>query len=152
MKKKALPHDEEDIIRVCIEGLIKGYSKDELVDEVHKDYKYTYIPEEEIETLIRRAVNAIKETTLVDLDKIIPIHIERYEWVYKEFDKLRFVAGKIKAMKGKEKLVGMHRENTQVEIHNEVNIEIEGESLYDTSKLNADERKRLEGYMKKIER
>lgn len=151
-KKKVLPHDQEDIIQICIEGLVKGNSKEELIALITEDYRYKYISLEDVELLIKRSVGVIKEQTLVDIDKIIPLHVELYEKIYQECDKIRFIPGKLKAMRGKEKIVGLHRESNYIEIHNTLNIEVETEAEYDLSKLTPTEQKTLAALSKRIER
>lgn len=150
-KSKILPHELELITQLAVEGLIKGYSNSELLSIIQQSY--SHVPIEDVEKKIREATSLIKERTLTDIDKIIPQHIELYEKVYRECDNIRYVPGKIKAMRGKEKLIGLHREQNHIEVINEIDIEIEqGSSDYDLSKLNAQELKRLEELMKMVVR
>lgn len=149
MKKKHLPHKEEEVIQLAAEGLIKGYKASELSLEIKQ--KLPEENEELIEIGIRKAMTMIKEQTLIDIDKILPQHVELYEKIYKRFDELRYVPGKLKALRGKEKLIGLHKEANYVEVYNEVNIEITTDVQYDPSHLNVKEQKRLSDLMKKCE-
>lgn len=144
-----LPHEIESMFEFAIEGLIKGYSQSDLALKLKENWMNA--PSDEIDRSIRRAIKAIKEETLVDIEKIIPLHIEDYEQIYQEADRLRSIPLKVQAMRGKEKLVGLHREINSVEIHNEVNIEVDGDPQYDLSKLSEPEQKRLEELMQKID-
>jgi hypothetical protein len=146
---KTLPHIAEAVQQGCIEGLIKGYDKIELLNMMVKSYPE--MPSDEIETCIRRAYNIIKDTTLTEIDKIIPMHVEIYEKIYAEFDDLYYIPGKLAALRGKEKLLSMHNESTSIEVHNELNIEVEASEKYDLGKLTEQEQSRLEELMKKIE-
>lgn len=146
--KKPLPHEEVKIQQFAIEALVKGYSNSELLTLLIKDYPHLAL--ESIEKIIRSSHNRIKEATLLDLDKIIPVHIELYEKIYKEMDELYSMQGKLRAMRQKEKLVGLLRETNVVEIYNEVNVEIESEMEYDLSKLTNEEKKKLENLWKKV--
>ena len=146
--KKPLPHEETQIRQFAIEGIIKGYSHSELLEIIQKDY-----PDVEasfIETYIRGGIIKIRELTLVDLDKIIPIHIEIYEKIYKEFDELYSMQGKLRAMRQKEMLVGMHKEINTTEIHNEIDLEIETDPTYDMSRLSQEDQVKLEGLLKRV--
>jgi hypothetical protein len=145
---EVLPHLAAQIEETAIEGLIKGYAQVELVNILTKDFPE--VPQEEVEKVIRGALKRIRESTMTDLDKIIPQHIEIYEKVYAEFDELYYVPGKLKALKQKEKIVGLHKESNTIEIHNEVNIEVEKESGYDISKLTKEEQGRLGELMKRV--
>jgi hypothetical protein len=146
---KILPHIAEAVQQGSIEGLIKGYDKIELLNMLVKSYPE--VTPDEIETFIRKANNIIKETTLTEVDKIIPMHVELYEKIYAEFDDLYYIPGKLAALRGKEKLLSMHSESTTLEVHNEMNIEIETADKYDLGKLTEQEQSRLEQLMKKIE-
>lgn len=147
---KILPHEEEQMFEFAIEGLVKGYSQTDLLSKLKESWMSA--PEEALQKVIKRALKAIKEETLTDIEKIIPLHIEMYEEIYQLADEMRVVGLKVEAMRAKEKLVGLHRETNSIEIHNEVNVEIETEPQYDISKLTTQEQKRLEGLMKKIQR
>lgn len=149
-EKVMLAHDIEQMFDFATEGLIKGYSHVDLMDKIGQQWMNA--PVEEIERQIKRAVKAIREETLVDIDKIIPLHIEMYEEIYREADDMRSVGIKLRAMKAKEKLVGLHRETNVVEIHNEMNVEHEVEPQYNLTKLSSQEQKRLMELLKKIER
>jgi hypothetical protein len=147
--KEILPHEAESIHEFAIEGLIKGYSHIDLIDKIRENWMNA--SEEVVDKLIKRAVKTIREETLTDIDKIIPHHIEMYEIIYQEAEGLRNVSTKLRAMKAKERLVGLHRETNSIEIHNTINAEIEVDAQYDLSKLDKKEQKRLELLMKKIE-
>jgi hypothetical protein len=146
--KKLLPHEEGVIEQYAIEAIVKGYSLEELRSNLIKDNPK--LNPQIFEGIIRKAHGKIKISTLVDVDKVIPIHIELYERIYKEFDELYFVPGKMKAMRLKEGIIGLHKESNKVEIYNELNIEIESDPTYDMTKLTKDEQKRLEGFFKRI--
>lgn len=146
--KKPLPHEETLIRQFAIEGLIKGYANSELIALLVKDYPNVELSE--IESLIRSAHLRISEATLVDLDKIIPLHIEIYERIYKEMDDLYYVPGKLKAMRQKEKIVGLHKETNKVDIYNEINVEVETDPVYDISKLDIEEQKKLNALIKRV--
>lgn len=148
MKKKILPHDKERLEQFAIEGLVKGYASSELILLCQQEFPS--LEQEDFESALRRAHITIKETTLTDIDKIIPYHIELYERIYKEFnDDLYFLPGKLRALRQKEALTGLHKEQNFVEIHNTLDIEIEKEAEYDLTKLDDKEQKRLGDLMKR---
>lgn len=147
-KQKPLPHEEILIRQYSIEALIKGYANTELFDILCKDYPH--VEPYDLESLIRSAHIRITEATLVDIDKIIPLHIELYEKIYKELDELYYIPGKLKALRQKEKIVGLHKETNKIEIYNQINVEIESDPTYDISKLNKEEQVRLGDFIKRV--
>lgn len=149
-EQKALPHTQETILQLAVEGLIKGYPSSELLTTIQ--LSVPDVPVDVIEKAIRDAIVVIRDSTLTDIDKIIPLHVETYEQIYREFEALRYVPGKLKALRAKERLLGLLKETNYVEIHNELNLEIEQEPEYDLNKLTLAERARLEELMKKIVR
>lgn len=146
---KILPHKAEAIKQFAIEGIIKGYSNDTLIDLINADYGPVNI--DECKLLIRQAHSIIKDETLIDIDKIIPQHIELYERLYRDFDNWRSIPGKLKAMRAKERLIGLHKESNYVDVYNEMNIEVETDSQYDLSRLTTQEQSKLNSLLKKIE-
>jgi hypothetical protein len=148
--KQVLPHEAQQIEQFVIEGLIKGYASDELLELLKREYgKVKNTSDEYFNLSIKRGYAAIKEVVLTDLDKIIPQHIELYEKIYQEFGDLYYVPGKLKALRQKEAIVGLHKEQNFVEVHNEINVEIEQEPEYDIHKLTIEEQGRLEQLMTK---
>lgn len=146
--KKNLPHETEIIIQLAVEGLIKGYSNSELVLNIKNSYEHIEV--EVIEGCLRKALALIKDQTLTDIERIIPQHVELYEQIYQEYETLRYVPGKLKAMRAKERLLGLLKETNYVEIYNEVNVSVENEPEYDISKLSSDEQKRLNVLLKRV--
>lgn len=149
-EQKPLPHTKETILQLAIEGLLKGYPSSELSLELSK--AAPDVLQDDIDKAIKEAIVVIRDTTLTDIDKIIPLHTEFYERIYREFEEMRYVPGKLKAMKAKERLLGLLKETNYVEIHNELNVEIEKEPEYDVNKLSPSEQGRLEALMKKVVR
>jgi hypothetical protein len=148
VKNEILPHDQILIREFAIEGIVKGYSNDELIELIVKDYKKYSI--EAVQSLVRGAMFRIREAALIDIDKIIPIHIALYEKIYKEMDELYFVPGKLRALRQKEAIVGLHKEQNTVDVYNEVNVEMEQDPQYNINKLDKKEQKRLDELLKKI--
>lgn len=143
-----LPHEELTIFQFVIEGIVKGYSNNELIDILSKDY-----PNLEIyyfESVIRKAHTKIRESTLTDIDKVIPAHISIYEQIYKELDELYAIPAKMKALRFKEALIGIHKETNNVEIYNEINLTVQVDPNYDLTKLNPDQQKKLQDYLKRV--
>src|ERR1700744_765993 len=100
-KREGLPHEKAGVVEVAIEAIVKGYSTASIAFFLKQDFPE--LEEQTIETSIRQAIGFIRDRTLVDIDKIIPQHVEMYEKLYQEFHKLRHVPGKLKALKAKER-------------------------------------------------
>lgn len=149
-KSELMPHKREYMLQEVIMYYMKGYSNSEIADILRPAYKD--VKPEEFDSLFRSAGAFIRDKTSVDIDKIIPQHVELYEQIYRKYDSLNHIPGKLKAMRRKEMLVGLHKESNYVEIHNEANITIEVEDRYDVTKLNPKEQKRLTELMKLVVR
>lgn len=146
--KKALPHDKEKMEQFAVEKFIQGFSHSELSQLIREEFgKVTDV---QVTAALSAATKNIRKNTLLDLDKIIPQHVELYEQIYKELDELYCMQGKLKALRQKEKLLGLLKENSTIDIYNEVNIEIEQETPYDLGKLDSRETKRLQTYLTKV--
>lgn len=136
-----------DTVHFAIEQILNGVSHSELVQLIcAKDS----VSEPVAAKIIITARKIISEDTLVEIEHIIDQHTEYYEQIFKYFDEVNFVPGKLKALKQKEKLLALHKEENVIEINNEVNVDIEQESQYDVNKLTGEEKKKLEQYMAKL--
>lgn len=145
--KKIATSKEEEAKNLVIAGIVNGTSKEDIFLLVKEKINNE---EEKYNLLYRQALSSIRDRVMTDIDKIIPQHIELYEEIYKEFDEKNYVPGKLKALRQKERLIGLHKETGYVEVHNEVNIEVNEEPAYDVAKLNTKEQKRLSELMKRI--
>lgn len=145
-----LPHEREEVLHRVIELYVLGYSNTEVIGYLQPDFPDK--KPEDFELVFRQAYNIIRDKTLVDIDKIIPQHVELYEKIYQQYEKLNYIPGKLKVMRRKEALVGLHKESNYVEINNEMNVVIEIEEQYDPTKLNTKEQKRLSELMKRVVR
>lgn len=134
-----------------IESLVLlGESKSEIFKKIEVEFgidKY-YYHNHHVEA--RR--NILRQIS-TNIEDIRNIHVMLYEKIFKYFDESDYSFGKAKALQYKERLLGLHREDTFVEINNENNLEIEisDEQLYDTDQLSDTETNRLKYLKNKLE-
>lgn len=147
VKRILSTHDEEALRTDIIEWLMNGYSRQQIV----KFYSETRdLSERYVEEKYKDAVSEIKKRAGVDNEIVFHVHVELYETIYQFFEENDNVYGKRKALYGKEKLLGLHKEETNLEVNNTTNFELQTEAIYDTKKLLPDEQTRLNTILQKI--
>jgi len=137
-----------DLENDIIELLLKGLSHSDIVLKLMSEFSFTA---EAIDSAYATARKRLHESTLSELDQIIHTHTALYEKIYQYFDELDYLPGKLKAMKQKEALLGLHKEENIVEVNNTLNVEIEKEPDYDIEKLTIEEQGQLAKYLAKIQ-
>ena len=126
--------------------LLSGYT----TSQINKHFKETQ-GFDELYTIGRMNVCQanIRLAANVDPQLMIDLHLQLYEEAWQYFNENDNQFGKNKAMLAKEKLLGVHRENNNVEINNTINLEIQVEEEYDLTKLNEQEYAALQSLLEK---
>lgn len=114
--------------------------------------KYDLPKEYSRTTLFFSAKNQAAKITAQQADLIIPSHIMIYEQIYKYFESVNYTPGKMKALKLKEKLLGLHKVDNTIEINNKRTTIIERDAVYDVSKLEPKEQNRLDYLLNKAKK
>ena len=145
MAKKTLVELKE-IHNEIIELLLSGYTSSQIV----KHFKETQgLSETYTVSRITTAQESIRSAADVDHVLMTDLHLQYYEEAWQFFNEVDNNFGKNKALLAKEKLLGIHRENNNIEINNVVNIEVQVEEQYEISKLNPIEQSRLQLLLEK---
>lgn len=133
--------------------ILNGLGRAEILKKIVRELNRVDINEGYVENYLSEARRNILKTISTNIDDIKNVHIAHYEKIYNYFNETDYAFGKTKSLQYKERLLGLHREDTFVEINNENNIELEmtDEDIYDTTKLSTDELKRLEFLKYKLE-
>lgn len=129
-----------------IEYLLTGYTFSQIV-RVYKDEKG--FDEGYTGNRITLCQQQLREAASVDTGLLVDLHIQFYEEAWQYFHEHDNQFGKNAALKAKERLLGLHKENNTVEINNRTNIEIETEEKYDLTKLTAQEQQILQSLIEK---
>lgn len=136
---------KEQLINRIAKMIVDGKSKSELIKLINRQYS---IAETELNELINSAFNKIDNVSIQSPSIIIHSHIEIYEKIHSYFVEIGYTSGAKKAMKAKEKLLGVLKKDKLVINENSTTI-INTEIEYDTSKLSPDEKKRMEFLLNK---
>lgn len=133
--------DKQKMFTKTIEMVMKGHSRKEIFVEYQK------IHPDISEALGNKTYNdamqlLIKEQN-INIHSCIDTHTIIYEKIYREFRLYNNIVGENKAMFNKEKLLGLHKEETSITINNKTKI-IQRERSYDAQRLTTSEQKRLE--------
>lgn len=134
------------IIEIC--GLIiDGYSRSEILKRM-----MTTVSEKIAIECYTKAMAAIEAKSQLEAENVIDVHVGWYEAIYRKFDYINFVSGKNAALRQKEKILGLLKDdNKTIQITNEANITLrKDEPGYDVNKLTVDEVKRLGKYLSRI--
>lgn len=143
---KMIPMITKEQITEAVTHIIAGKPHSEIVKLLMEKYGTDH---EETTKAVSEAKQKIQQNTLVDIDKIIPSHVNLYEKIFVEFQELGSLPGKLATMRQKEKILGLHREDTVIEINNELNLEI-GDEVYNRAQLTSTESDRLDQLFKKV--
>lgn len=129
-----------------IEYLLTGYTFSKIVKLYKKEQGFD---EGYTGNRIVLCQQQIREAANVDSQLLIDLHIQFYEEAWQFFHEHDNQFGKNAAMRAKEKLLGLHKENNTVEINNRTNVELETEEKYDLTKLSTQEQQVLESLIAK---
>jgi len=130
------------VVSEVLEKILVGESYRDI--EKYLSDKYDLPDTYSFNGLFFSAKNQAAKITAQQADLIIPSHIMIYEQIYKYFEGVGYTAGKMKALKLKEKLLGLHKVDHTIEINNKRTTIIERDAVYDISKLEKNEQSRLD--------
>lgn len=140
------PEQRRLVLTETIDKVLEGNSLKDLEDNLIKDYK---INRQQAHTFLVSVKNEIARVTSQQAELIIPFHLDIYEQIFKYFEEVDFIPGKLKSMRFKEKLMGLHKEDRTVEINNKQTVVIEKEIVYNINRLDQNEQSRLQTLLNK---
>jgi len=138
------------IISEVLEKMLAGEAFRDIEDYLLD--KYDLPKEYSRHNLLNSAKNEAAKITAQQADLIIPSHIMIYEELYKYFSDMGHTPGKMKALKLKEKLLGLHKVDNTIEINNKRTTIIERDVVYEISKLDVREQSRLDYLLSKAKK
>lgn len=133
---------------VC-EYIIEGFSRTEIINKVLA--AYPNLKEHNVVAIYEKAKLSIVDRVSTDIEKVVDLHIKWYEQIWRYFEWIDNVAGKRNALKQKEKILGLLKEDNIININNEINLNLTKSVKYDLNKLTPEERERFEGYLKLVD-
>lgn len=139
---------EQEAINKIIQWRIDGIGSKEIEEKILKEYKELNLGQSNIDKIKRKSLDALEEISKEDAEIVVSIHVGWYEEIFKYFNKINYSAGIRKAMRGKEKLLGLLKE-PKLTINQKINKTITREVDYDLSKLPEDKKVRLNQLLNK---
>lgn len=143
---KLNPFQKHELAQRVIEHILAGDSRSKLIPIV-KQYTPVQLSETGVTNVIEYAQQWLQENVQLEANIIVDIHTIWYEKIYQYFKSIGHVRGMNKAMKGKEKLAGMHREVIKVDKKTTINVLPAAE--YDLTSLTPEEQIRFEFLLNK---
>ena len=142
LSRVQLDNLECDIIEYIVAGMSRSQIISKVVqlnpklDEGYVSHKY------------EECKKQIQERTSLSAEEVINLHVIWYEDLFKKMDALDSISGKNAALRQKEKILGLLKEENILKVENEVNITLNKVVEYDINKLTPEEQKRLQEYLK----
>lgn len=128
--------------------IIQGLSRTEIIEKIQT--AYPKLSSHNADNIYSNAKEAIVNRTATEAEKVVDLHVRWYEMIWRGFDELDMVPGKIAALKQKEKILGLLKEENVVRINNEFNIHMKVKPSYDMNKLTSEEQQRMDRYFKLV--
>lgn len=128
-----------------VDFILSGTRKKDIAEYFTNVYQ---LEENQIDELILAAYKTLSIDNIDDVMAMIDQHTNLYEYIYKKFFDMGFTAGMLKSLRFKEKLLGLHKENTNIVINNQFNLEVNIDE-YNIEKLNSQEQSRLQLLLEK---
>ena len=139
-----------EIVKLVKELIISGEPKSTIRTNIKTIYNINDVV---FDKCYSQSIESLQKSMVESqfLSDVIHAHILDYEEIYKFFDEIDFLSGKLKALQQKERLLGYHKENNVLEINQNNNTTIEVDVNYDFSKLDESERQQVESLLAKIQ-
>lgn len=133
---------KEELITKIIEWVLGGVAEKQLKNNVITEAPAT-INDNDATELIRFALARLSEITKQEAQVVVSNHVEKYEQIYTYFEGIHHAQGMAKAMKAKEKLIGLFKGKNNLVINSKKKTVINRIVEYDLNKLNPEERKKI---------
>lgn len=130
---------KEELVNVSVGLIVEGRSKGEIMEFI-LDQSVLIKNKPDALNLIQQAIGRLEEMTKQDAASVVASHTEAYEMIFAWFKSIRNTSGANKALKAKERLAGIFKEN-KLTVNQKINTVIEREVVYDYSRLTASELK-----------
>ena len=133
---------------IILERVLKGERNKDIIDWICSTYsaKYNYA-----EKLVLQAKESLNEYRSDHVDQMLTLHLQRYEELFKLSNDIGMNNIAIKALQGKEKIIGLHKDEAYVKVNNEY-IDATIVTPYDFKKLSKQENDRLDTLINKMQR
>lgn len=136
------------LLETVIEYVIQGLSRTEILLLLERNNEN--LSKDIAEKLHAKALAAVREKSSTNAEDIVTQHVKWYEELYRKFDSMGYTPGKNAALRQKEKILGLLKEENIIKVENEINIDIKNEPQYDIKKLTKEEQERLSKYLKRV--
>ena len=131
---------------VIIERLLSVTKPLDIIGDISQEYGIT---KESANQLVHKARLNIKGYRDTEIDNIMTLHINRYEYIYSQATILNITTIALASLRAKEELLKMHKEGTYIQVNNNL-TGLGLDAPFDLSKLNANQTVRFNELIKKI--
>lgn len=131
-------HKRRTILKYC-ELILKGESVHTIKNLIKEEFP-TW-DHNSIVHLLTECRETIAEVTAMNNEKVVQIHVEIYEDIYKRLMDIDSAKTAMMALYQKELLLGKHQEDKEIVVNNQTNVVVQ--TKYDYDKLSDQEQERL---------
>lgn len=143
---RGLKNLQEVIVSRIIELRVRGEVREEIVNIICREYN---ISSPAAIHHVTQALEEIKKRASEISEMILSQHIDRYDKLYKWFNENGFTKHALKALQYRERLIGLHSENKEIEFNNIYIGESQVESSLDLNRLSSQEKRLTMALIKK---
>lgn len=147
------PLQELEVCKSIRESIVEGTQRTKVIEKIQSEYPELSVPH--IEKLITNTVDFLSSNIYEsdELQNIVTLHVEKYEELYDWFKRMDLFSNMNQVLFAKERLLGYHRRETNIEISQENNTLVVEESVdleYNLNKLSESERVEFQELLNKI--
>lgn len=141
------PLQKQVLCQVVVEKLIEGLPRRDILLVIEKEMPVK-LSKTGMQNIYQLGQIWLELNVEIEAEKIIDNHISIYEKIYSYFHKLGYNKGMLKALFGKERMLGLYKE-VKVDVNKKTTVEFTQEVSYDTSKLSPEENTEFQLLLKK---
>ena len=131
-----------------ISRILSGEKNKDIITWICTKYKSKYNYAEKLVLLAKESLNEYRSD---HVDQMLTLHLLRYEELFKLSNEAGMSSISIKALQGKEKIIGLHKDEAYVKVNNEY-IDTAAVTPYNFDKLSKEENNRLDALIEKMQR
>lgn len=131
-----------------VSRILSGEKNKDIIKWICAKYKSKY---NYAEKLVLQGKESLNEYRSDHVDQMLTLHLLRYEELFKLSSEAGMASISIKALQGKEKIIGLHKDEAYVKVSNEF-IDATAVTPYNFDSLSKKENDRLDALIEKMQR
>lgn len=141
------PLQKQILCQKVVEQLIEGVPRRDILKVIEKEMPVK-LSKTGMQNIYQLGQTWLELNVELEAEKIIDNHVQIYEKIYNYFQKIGYNKGVLKALFGKERMLGLYKE-VKVDVNKKTTVEFTQDVNYDTSKLSAEENTEFQLLLKK---